>query len=116
MKKTNKISKIALRQDLRKVYRTKDNAFKAYQSKDEVNACNYLDISQASACDKIITILLENKSNINNLYAYAVKFVAENNVIMKNYNDNKALILKRVKRHLTSDNINRLSKRAIVLT
>ena len=115
MKKVNNISKIAVKTELRKVYKVKDNAFKTYEAKEE-NVNDFSLLSQASSCDIIITRLLLNKANVNNIYKACIAYVQSNDVRMKNYNDDKVKILSRVKRHLTSDNIKRLSKRAISLT
>ena len=115
MKKANVISKIAVKNEFRKIYRTKDNAFKKYESKEE-NSNDFSKLSQASACDIIISRLLADKANVNSMYRACTTYVHANDVHMKNYDADKTLILKRIKRHLTSDNVTRLSKRSVTLT
>jgi hypothetical protein len=116
MRKVNKISKIAVKSELRKVYRAADNSFKQYDYETKVIKHDYRSVSQASASDLIITDLLKTKANINNIYKACIDFVSVNDVYFKNYENDKSLILLRLKRHLTSDNLQRLSKRAISLT
>ena len=116
MKKANVISKIAVKNEFRKIYRTKDTSFKKYESKEE-NSNDFSKLSQASACDIIITkLMLNNKANVNSMYRACTQYVQENDVVMKNYNTDKTKILARLKRHLSSDNVTRLSKRAVTLT
>ena len=111
----NKINSLKLKSELRKVYRSKDNAFKTFEVKSE-NVNDYSMISQASACDILIDKMLTEKVKSDKLLKALIVFVNENNVIMKNIDNNKERIAARIKRHLTSDNIRRLEKRSIQLT
>lgn len=111
----NKINALRLKNDLRKVYRSKDSSFKTFIA-NEQNVNDFSNISQASACDILIDKQLAMKVKADKLMKSLIVFVNENDVIMKNISNDKVKIIARLKRHITSDVITRLEKRAISLT
>ena len=111
----NKINALRLKSDLRKVYRSKDTSFKTFVANDQ-NANDFSSISQASACDILIDKMLIAKVKSDKLVKALTIYVNENDVIMRNIANDKTRIVARLKRHLTSDVITRLEKRAVQLT
>ena len=111
---TKKIINLSLRKEYKKIYR-KDNAFSSFENESQ-NKLDLRNVSQASACDLLIDKQIKNNVAINKVYKACIDFVMTNDVYFKNYDNNKELIIARLKRHMTSDNMQRLSKRAISLT
>ncbi len=108
MKKTEQkeknVNKIMLKKEFAKYYRMS----KIDASKYDINLS---DLTQAQACDILITSMLTTSKSYKDVVKDVLQFIDDNDISMKNYNNNKNLIKKRLLRHMTSDTIERLSKR-----
>jgi len=107
-KKQEKVSQIVLKKDFAKYYRTN----KIDATKYDVNLS---DLTQAQACDVLIASMLTTSKSYKDVVSDILAFIDENNIIMRNYDNNKSLIKKRLVRHATSDTIERLQKRLTTL-
>jgi predicted GTPase len=107
--KAKKEQKAMLKKDFARLYKTSKNK--------DVNkyTLDLSDMSQARACDILIASMLTSSKSYKDVIRDVIQFIDENDVVMRNYQNNKSAIKKRLIRHATSDTLQRLSKRLTTL-
>lgn len=107
-KSKNVEKNVVLKKDFARLYKTSKNDTSKY-------SIDLSDMSQAKACDVLIASMLTSSKSYKDVIRDVIQFIDENDVVMKHYASNKALIKKRLLRHATSDTIERLQKRLTTL-